>query len=159
MNGPVPLGSIFIYRPDKRIEIWRFVLYMCVHPGYVYTVTLCMKSLPAGGVPFFRLVTRIRENCFQVSSSYCVFDIFCVPLSTAKLKKTRKRKQVGLVMPPFPGIIFKTILLGLIAFSVMPCLRRFLYQTINYSVLFPKYVYLFIIPTSVLNFEIDGNYS
>lgn len=31
--GPVPIDSIFIYRPDKRIEIWRFILYMMLHAG------------------------------------------------------------------------------------------------------------------------------
>jgi rhomboid-related protein 1/2/3 len=31
--GPVPIDSIFIYRPDKRIEIWRFLLYMMLHAG------------------------------------------------------------------------------------------------------------------------------
>ncbi|KAL4240973.1 Rhomboid-related protein 3 [Mactra antiquata] len=36
INGPLPLTSIFIYRPDRRIEIWRFVLYMFVHAGWVH---------------------------------------------------------------------------------------------------------------------------
>lgn len=31
--GPVPIDSVFIYRPDKRLEIWRFLLYMMLHAG------------------------------------------------------------------------------------------------------------------------------
>lgn len=31
--GPVPTESIFIYRPDKRLEIWRFLFYMLLHAG------------------------------------------------------------------------------------------------------------------------------
>ncbi|KAK5640852.1 hypothetical protein RI129_009399 [Pyrocoelia pectoralis] len=34
--GPVPIDSIFIYRPDKRIEIWRFLLYMMLHAGWLH---------------------------------------------------------------------------------------------------------------------------
>lgn len=33
MNGPVPIDSILIYRPDKRQEIWRFMLYTLLHAG------------------------------------------------------------------------------------------------------------------------------
>ena len=33
LNGPVPVHSIFIYRPDRRLELWRFVLYMLLHAG------------------------------------------------------------------------------------------------------------------------------
>lgn len=32
-SGPVPINSIFIYRPDKRGEIWRFLCYMFLHAG------------------------------------------------------------------------------------------------------------------------------
>jgi rhomboid-related protein 1/2/3 len=32
-RGPVPANSIFIYRPDKRLEVWRFVFYMLIHAG------------------------------------------------------------------------------------------------------------------------------
>lgn len=34
--GPVPIDSIFIYRPDKRLEIWRFFLYMMLHAGWLH---------------------------------------------------------------------------------------------------------------------------
>ncbi|XP_072388271.1 protein rhomboid-like [Diabrotica undecimpunctata] len=35
-SGPVLVDSIFIYRPDKRIEIWRFLLYMLLHAGWLH---------------------------------------------------------------------------------------------------------------------------
>jgi len=35
-SGPVPIESIFIYRPDKRGEIWRFLLYMVLHAGWLH---------------------------------------------------------------------------------------------------------------------------
>ncbi|XP_044760040.1 protein rhomboid isoform X1 [Coccinella septempunctata] len=34
--GPVPIDSVFIYRPDKRREIWRFLLYMMLHAGWLH---------------------------------------------------------------------------------------------------------------------------
>lgn len=36
--APVPMDSVFIYRPDKRQQLWRFMLYMFLHVGYVLTV-------------------------------------------------------------------------------------------------------------------------
>lgn len=35
-SGPVPIESVFIYRPDKRGEIWRFFLYMVLHAGWLH---------------------------------------------------------------------------------------------------------------------------
>ncbi|CAH1971798.1 unnamed protein product [Acanthoscelides obtectus] len=35
-TGPVPIDSIFIYRPDKRTEIWRFLFYMMLHAGWLH---------------------------------------------------------------------------------------------------------------------------
>ncbi|KAJ8681521.1 hypothetical protein QAD02_017313 [Eretmocerus hayati] len=35
-SGPVPTDSIFIYRPDKRLELWRFALYMFLHAGWLH---------------------------------------------------------------------------------------------------------------------------
>lgn len=32
-SGPIPIDSFFIYRPDKRQEIWRFGTYMVLHAG------------------------------------------------------------------------------------------------------------------------------
>ncbi|CAH1135982.1 unnamed protein product [Ceutorhynchus assimilis] len=34
--GPVPTESIFIYRPDKKVEIWRFLFYMLLHAGWLH---------------------------------------------------------------------------------------------------------------------------
>lgn len=34
--GPVPIDSIFIYRPDKRQEVWRFLFYMVLHAGWFH---------------------------------------------------------------------------------------------------------------------------
>uniref|UniRef100_A0ABD2X430 rhomboid protease n=1 Tax=Trichogramma kaykai TaxID=54128 RepID=A0ABD2X430_9HYME len=35
-SGPVPIDSVFIYRPDKREEFWRFALYMFLHAGWLH---------------------------------------------------------------------------------------------------------------------------
>ena len=35
LTGSVPANSLLIYRPDKRIQIWRFILYMFLHAGWV----------------------------------------------------------------------------------------------------------------------------
>ncbi|XP_057657115.1 protein rhomboid-like [Diorhabda carinulata] len=35
-SGSVLVDSIFIYRPDKRIEVWRFLLYMLLHAGWLH---------------------------------------------------------------------------------------------------------------------------
>ncbi|CAH1100805.1 unnamed protein product [Psylliodes chrysocephalus] len=35
-SGAVLVDSIFIYRPDKRSEVWRFFLYMLLHAGWLH---------------------------------------------------------------------------------------------------------------------------
>ncbi|GFY67055.1 protein rhomboid [Trichonephila inaurata madagascariensis] len=35
-TGPVPIDSPFIYRPDKREEVWRFFFYMLLHAGWIH---------------------------------------------------------------------------------------------------------------------------
>ncbi|CAH0389212.1 unnamed protein product [Bemisia tabaci] len=35
-SRPVPTDSIFIYRPDKRLQVWRFVFYMVLHAGWLH---------------------------------------------------------------------------------------------------------------------------
>ncbi|XP_039488308.1 protein rhomboid isoform X2 [Drosophila santomea] len=35
-RGPIPSNSMFIYRPDKRHEIWRFLFYMVLHAGWLH---------------------------------------------------------------------------------------------------------------------------
>lgn len=37
-NSSVPIDSIFIYRPDKKHEIWRFLLYMLLHAGWFHLI-------------------------------------------------------------------------------------------------------------------------
>jgi len=35
-SGPVPIDSVLIYRPDKRLQLWRFLLYMLLHAGWLH---------------------------------------------------------------------------------------------------------------------------
>ncbi|CAG0921204.1 unnamed protein product [Notodromas monacha] len=35
-DEPVPMDSVFIYRPDKRGQVWRFLLYMVLHTGWIH---------------------------------------------------------------------------------------------------------------------------
>lgn len=35
-SGPVPIDSIFVYRPDKKYEVWRFLFYMMIHAGWIH---------------------------------------------------------------------------------------------------------------------------
>ncbi|XP_023037291.1 protein rhomboid isoform X2 [Drosophila willistoni] len=35
-TGPIPTDSMFIYRPDRRHEIWRFLFYMVLHAGWFH---------------------------------------------------------------------------------------------------------------------------
>lgn len=39
-TGPVPIDSFFIYRPDKRLQVWRFLFYMVLHAGYAVAAPL-----------------------------------------------------------------------------------------------------------------------
>ncbi|PRD27505.1 UNVERIFIED_CONTAM: rho [Trichonephila clavipes] len=43
-TGPVPIDSPFIYRPDKREEVWRFFFYMLLHAGYFYALFEIIKD-------------------------------------------------------------------------------------------------------------------
>ena len=45
--GPVPADSLFIYRPDKRIEVWRFFFYMLIHAGWVDLSSQEILQLPS----------------------------------------------------------------------------------------------------------------
>ncbi|CAB0018423.1 unnamed protein product [Nesidiocoris tenuis] len=50
VKGEVPFDSIFIYRPDKRLEVWRFFFYMVLHAGWLHLafnlVVQMMVGLP-----------------------------------------------------------------------------------------------------------------
>lgn len=44
--GPIPIDSMFIYRPDKRHEIWRFIFYMVLHAGWFHLgFNLCIQLI------------------------------------------------------------------------------------------------------------------
>jgi len=47
-NGPIPIDSIFIYRPDKRAEVWRFFLYMVLHAGWLHLIFNLLVQLLVG---------------------------------------------------------------------------------------------------------------
>jgi len=47
-NGPVPVDSMFIYRSDKRIEVWRFLLYVVVHAGWLHLLFNLVVQLVVG---------------------------------------------------------------------------------------------------------------
>ncbi|XP_055914868.1 protein rhomboid isoform X2 [Eupeodes corollae] len=44
--GPIPIDSMFIYSPDKRHEIWRFIFYMVLHAGWFHLgFNLCIQLI------------------------------------------------------------------------------------------------------------------
>ena len=48
--GPVPVDSLFIYDPHKRLQMWRFVFYTFVHAGWIHIIfNVCVQL--AVGVP------------------------------------------------------------------------------------------------------------
>ncbi|KAK7790809.1 hypothetical protein R5R35_012064 [Gryllus longicercus] len=47
-SGPVPIDSVFIYRPDKRLEVWRFVFYMVLHAGWLHLLFNLLVQLLVG---------------------------------------------------------------------------------------------------------------
>lgn len=47
-SGPVPVDSIFIYRPDRRYEVWRFILYMVLHAGWLHLLFNLFVQLIVG---------------------------------------------------------------------------------------------------------------
>ncbi|XP_014261077.1 protein rhomboid-like [Cimex lectularius] len=46
--GPVPIDSVFIYRPDKRLEIWRFFFYMVLHAGWLHLLFNLLVQVVVG---------------------------------------------------------------------------------------------------------------
>ncbi|WAQ95848.1 RHBL3-like protein [Mya arenaria] len=79
INGPLPLSSIFIYRPDRRIEIWRFVFYMFIHAGWVHLLFNMLIQLIVG-VPLemihgpCRIATVYLAGVLAGSLGTSVFD-------------------------------------------------------------------------------------
>ncbi|XP_076326448.1 rhomboid-related protein 3-like [Tachypleus tridentatus] len=47
-TGPVPIDSLFIYRPDKRAEIWRFIFYMVLHAGWIHLLFNLLVQVMVG---------------------------------------------------------------------------------------------------------------
>uniref|UniRef100_A0A8D9ATC5 Protein rhomboid n=1 Tax=Cacopsylla melanoneura TaxID=428564 RepID=A0A8D9ATC5_9HEMI len=46
--GTVPIDSVFIYRPDKRSEVWRFLFYMVLHAGWLHLIFNLLVQLLVG---------------------------------------------------------------------------------------------------------------
>ncbi|XP_002736942.2 LOW QUALITY PROTEIN: rhomboid-related protein 3-like [Saccoglossus kowalevskii] len=38
LTGPVPVDSPFLYKPSKRLELWRFFTYMLIHAGLEHLI-------------------------------------------------------------------------------------------------------------------------
>lgn len=47
-NGPIPIDSLFIYRPDRKVEVWRFFLYMVLHAGWLHLLFNLLVQLLVG---------------------------------------------------------------------------------------------------------------
>ncbi|CAG2111437.1 unnamed protein product [Medioppia subpectinata] len=47
-SGPIPIDSLFIYRPDKRDQIWRFVFYLVLHAGWIHLIFNLLVQLLVG---------------------------------------------------------------------------------------------------------------
>lgn len=47
-NGPIPIDSLFIYRPDKKSEVWRFFLYMVLHAGWLHLIFNLLVQMLVG---------------------------------------------------------------------------------------------------------------
>ncbi|XP_030380170.1 protein rhomboid-like [Scaptodrosophila lebanonensis] len=65
-TGPIPTDSLFIYRPDKRHEIWRFLLYMMVHAGWFHLGFNVMVQL-LFGLPLEMVHGSSRIACIYFS--------------------------------------------------------------------------------------------
>lgn len=65
-NASVPIDSIFIYRPDKKHEIWRFLLYMLLHAGWFHlTFNLIVQVLI--GIPLEMVHGSSRIACIYLA--------------------------------------------------------------------------------------------
>jgi rhomboid-related protein 1/2/3 len=65
-NSSVPIDSIFIYRPDKKHEVWRFLLYMLLHAGWFHlSFNLIVQVLI--GIPLEMVHGSGRIACIYLS--------------------------------------------------------------------------------------------
>ncbi|CAH8564309.1 unnamed protein product [Dicrocoelium dendriticum] len=44
----VPIDSVFIYDPRRRIQAWRFLTYAVIHNGYIHLIFNCLLQLVLG---------------------------------------------------------------------------------------------------------------
>ncbi|KAK2149243.1 hypothetical protein LSH36_459g00034 [Paralvinella palmiformis] len=77
---PLPARSVFIYRPDRRLEVWRFIFYMLVHAGWVHLFFNMLVQLTVG-VPLemvhgsFRVGLIYMAGVLAGSLGMSVFDM------------------------------------------------------------------------------------
>ena len=103
-SGPIPTDSIFIYRPDRKNEIWRFFLYMVLHAGWLHLIFNLIVQLLVGlplemvhgstrigivymsGVLAGSLATSVFDpNCYLVGASGGVYALLAAHLSNVLL--------------------------------------------------------------------------
>lgn len=65
-NGPVPIDSFLIYRPDKRIEFWRFICYTFIHAGWVHLMFNMLVQV-AVGIPLEMIHGYLRTGIVYMS--------------------------------------------------------------------------------------------
>lgn len=62
----IPADSIFIFRPDKRYEFWRFLFYMILHISWLHLgFNLCVQLII--GLPLEMIHGSIRIACIYLS--------------------------------------------------------------------------------------------
>lgn len=65
-SGSVPINSTFIYRPDKKHEVWRFVFYMLLHASWFHiSFNLIMQVLV--GIPLEMVHGSARIGCIYLA--------------------------------------------------------------------------------------------
>ncbi|XP_033743038.1 rhomboid-related protein 3-like [Pecten maximus] len=79
-TGPVPVESVFIYRPDRRLQLWRFIFYMFIHAGWVHLFFNMLVQIIVG-IPLemvhgsFRIALVYLAGVLAGSLGTSVFDI------------------------------------------------------------------------------------
>ncbi|XP_021951173.1 rhomboid-related protein 2 isoform X2 [Folsomia candida] len=63
-SGPLPMDSPFVYRPDKREEVWRFLVYMVLHAGWVHLMFNLLVQLLVG------LPLEMVHGSFRIGAIY-----------------------------------------------------------------------------------------
>ncbi|ODN04614.1 Protein rhomboid, partial [Orchesella cincta] len=65
-SGPLPMDSPFVYRPDKRQEVWRFLFYMVLHAGWVHLMFNLLVQLLVG-LPLEMVHGSMRIGCVYMA--------------------------------------------------------------------------------------------